>query len=122
MNNFKEGDMVRLKAGKYVSVLMTVERVFKSTQRVACVWFEGVVCKRHTFKAACLVKEQEMISFTVEVHLPSKYSWKRCVIRTHIVTAQTAHQARRDILQMYLGQGKRVLSTQVVDRYPTKGV
>lgn len=112
----KLGDMVRYNGR---GVLMTVGK-FLPNGKIVCVWFRGDVYNQHSFDRCKLVKEAPMISFTVEVCLPSR-SWKRNRVKTHITTARTEHEARRNVLELYLREKRQVLSTQIVDRYP-KGV
>lgn len=114
----KLGDMVRYNGR---GVLMTVGK-FLANGKVVCAWFRGNVYRHHAFPSSKLVKEKElsMTCFTVEVHFQSRYSWK-IIIKTHLITAYTSHEARRKALEIYLGKRRQVLSTQIVDRYP-KGV
>lgn len=115
----KLGDMVRYNGR---GVLMTVSK-FWSNGKVVCSWWKGDFLRRHAFPSSKLVKEKElsMTCFTVEVLLRARRSWKRAVIKTHLITAYTSHEARRKALEIYLGEKRQVLSTQIVDRYP-KGV
>lgn len=111
----KLGDMVRYNGR---GVLMTVGKHL-ANGKVVCACFRGEVYHHHSFDACKLVKEPPMYSYTVEVVLPSR-SWKRNKIRTHIVTAHSEHEARRKVLCMYLNEKRRVMSTQVVERYPDR--
>ena len=118
----KVGDVVRaVKKSGYVlaNKQMTVLKLL-TNGLVICAWFVGARLIRAKLHLTNLVKEPEMFSFTVEVCLATR-SRKRSRVCTHITTAASAHLARRKVLLMYIDEGRRVLSTQVVDRYP-KGV